>query len=558
MNEELDIEEWAPGVVVLITLVGGFLRVVLLAEKGMWLDEAFSVWLANKPLPDLLQWVVKIDQHPPLYYTLLHHWIAATSDAAYDARLLSALLGAATIPLIYLIGKRMSGVVMGLAAAVILAVSPFHIYFGQETRMYALLSFNAAVAIYALVRLLTDERAVKPIGSQFRAYLHTWRTASAIHPSADNAFGNHRPPATGWRTYFSGRRWAPIQTVETDLAWIVLILFSAATMLTHNTAVLFPVAVNLFVFGLMVYQRSNPAAVPAFQAPSLGNWLKAQVGVFLLWSPWLYFFVRQVAAVDQRFWIPPPTWGSVLQTLRTFLNASAPLPPLQSALIWGFYALVLGLGVVHFRGTRSRLAFLVVLFAVPFLGELIVSLRRPIFYDRTLIWTTIPLYLLLAAGVAQFKHRFALITVVGLLSMINLFSAGDYYRFYQKEDWSTPAGYVANFAEKGDLVLFNSNFVVIPFDYYFEPYEELYSIEVKKQGIPLDLYNDGVLEPAMTEGDIPALISLVQQHDRVWLVYSHNAYTDPTGLVPQTLAEQMRLTRTRDFYGGQVQLYEQP
>jgi len=34
----------------------------------------------------------------------------------------------------------------------------------------------------------------------------------------------------------------------------------------------------------------------------------------------------------------------------------------------------------------------------PFLGELIVSLRRPIFFDRTLIWTTIPLYLVLAAG----------------------------------------------------------------------------------------------------------------------------------------------------------------
>jgi hypothetical protein len=30
------------------------------------------------------------------------------------------------------------------------------------------------------------------------------------------------------------------------------------------------------------------------------------------------------------------------------------------------------------------------------------------------------------------------------------------------------------------------------------------------------------------------------------------------GLIPRTLASQMKLIRTRDFYGGQVQLYGNP
>jgi hypothetical protein len=145
--------------------------------------------------------------------------------------------------------------------------------------------------------------------------------------------------------------------------------------------------------------------------------------------------------------------------------------------------------------------------------------------------------------------------VLGILSTNYLFSTGDYYRFWQKEDWSTAAGYVANFAQKDDLVLFNSNFVVIPFDYYFRTYEDLYSIQVEKQGVPLDLFDSGILEPKMTESDIPKLVSLLSGRNRVWLVYSHNSYTDPMGLVPQTLASKMRLIRTRDFYGGQVQLY---
>jgi hypothetical protein len=148
--------------------------------------------------------------------------------------------------------------------------------------------------------------------------------------------------------------------------------------------------------------------------------------------------------------------------------------------------------------------------------------------------------------------------VLGILGTNNVFSAGDYYRFFQKEDWSTAAGYVANFAEKDDLVLFNSNFVEIPFDYYFQPYEKQYSLQVVKQGVPLDLLESGIPEPKMTTNDIPRLISLLSGHNRVWLVYSHDSYTDPMGLIPQTLVSQKKLIQTRDFYGGQVQLYENP
>jgi mannosyltransferase len=182
MDEENELEESAPWLVIIIAMIGGFLRVVMLGNKGMWLDETFSVWLANHSVVDMLQWIVKIDQHPPLYYLLLHYWIALNGDTPYYARLFSALFGAATIPVIYLIGRRLSSVLVGLAAAVFLALSPFNIYFAQETRMYTLLMFNAAVAIYALVRLLTDPRSVRPIGSQFREYLHAWHTLGPVEP----------------------------------------------------------------------------------------------------------------------------------------------------------------------------------------------------------------------------------------------------------------------------------------------------------------------------------------------------------------------------------------
>jgi uncharacterized membrane protein len=526
MNDELDFDELAPWLALFITLIGGFLRVFMLADKGLWLDETFSVWLANQSVPDMLQWIVKIDPHPPLYYLLLHAWTAFNGDTPYGARLLSALFGTATIPFIYLIGLRLSGPIVGLAAAAFVAFSTFNVYFAQEARMYTLLMFVAAVAIYALVRLLTDPRATLPIGSQLRAYLPAWRTSS-------------------------------LQTISTDLAWIGFVVFSAAALLTHNTAVCFVLAANVFVFGLLLFQKIHRTGPPpALQAPSLGNWIKAQLGILLLWSPWLWAFMAQASRVSQEFWLPAPDGNTVVQTLRSLLNTSAS-SQLSLAMTWTL-CVVLCLGIVYYRKKLAIFLLLATLFAVPVLGELIVSVYRPIFLGRTLIWLTIPLFLLLAAGIAQLKFRLLMIMVMGLLVTNYLFSTSDYYRFGQKEDWSTAAGYVALFAEQDDLVLFNSNFVEIPFNYYFQAYEEQYATRVEKRGIPLDLFTTGVLEPKMTARDISELLSLVDGRDQVWLVYSHDSYTDPQGLIPQTLAAHMQLSRTREFYGGEVQLYVTP
>jgi mannosyltransferase len=503
--------------------------------------------------------MIRIDQHPPLYYLLLHYWMILKGDTPYYVRLLSALFGAATIPIIYLIGKRISGAVMGLVAAVFLALSLFNIYYAQETRMYTLLTFNAAVAIYALVRLLSDSRSLNPIGSQFLEYLRDWRKPGPAQPPDPKGDLSYlvEPPRTGWRAWIYRHRWSPIQTIETDLAWVTLIVFSAATLFSHNTAVFFILAANIFVLGLMLYQRIKKSeSSPTLQAPSLGNWVKAQVVIFLLWSPWLLVFIKQASRVDQEFWIPKPSWDDVTRMLRTLLNPSAP-NQISQVMTWILFA-VLCFGLVYFRKKLSIFFFLATLFVVPILGELIVSIRRPIFLDRTLIWITIPLFLLLAAGIAQLRFRLLIIVALGILGTNYLFSTGDYFRFMQKEDWGTAAGYVANFAQKDDLVLFNSNFVEIPFNYYFKPYEDLYSIQVEKQGVPQDLFDSGVLEPRMTTNDIPGLISLLHGHDRVWLVYSHDSYTDPMGIIPQTLASKMKIIKERDFYGGKVQLYGTP
>lgn len=539
-----------------ITALGGALRFYQIGNKGLWLDEAFSVWLGWQPVGEMLAWLLRIDQHPPLYYALLHFWMALGDDAA-TVRALSALLGTLTIPVMFLLGRRLADDKVGLLAALILAASPFHVRFAQETRMYTLLTLNAALALYCLARLLTDPRAAGvPLGQQFIDLWQTWRsTRAAERETLTETVGYARDlrGRTDWVQAPTRHRWLSLRTIETDLAWLGYMCFTAATLLSHNTAVFFPFAVNLFVLGLILRYRRLPASPDSTSLvpPSLGNWIAAQVGTFLLWSPWLMAFVIQSIGVYREFWIWPPTWLSIIETIGSFLCAFLPRQVRWLDALWMVYVALLALGIVHFRRRPAHIALLLVVFTTPFVGELLVSLRRPIFYDRTLIWTSLPLYLLLAAGLRQMRYPPYILASLCVILAANLVSVRNYYVHFQKEEWNKAAAYVAERVEPDDLILFNATWVQIPFDFYFR----FYGRPVAEHGVPVDLFDRGILEPKMTESDLPRLRALIRGRERVWLVYSHDWYTDPQGLIPQTLDRELRLLSRRDFFGLQVRLY---
>ena len=456
------------------------------------------------------------------------------------------------------------GTTVGLLAALILALSPFHVRFAQETRMYTTLMLNASLALLALSYLLTDARsAAMPIGRQLGDFYRAWRAGHRCPRSAPL-----RPIWPGSATWSSRR----------------------PHLLSHNTAVLFPLATNLFVIGFVVWGRGSgirsqesgvrsqrtgvrgqgsDAAPPSFQLPAsslqpptsnlqppaLANWLIAQLGVFLLWSPWLVAFVIQAAGVYQEFWISKPTLGTVLDTLKTFLSAMLPTGQFGWAdVVWAAYGFLAILGIVRLRKQPALIAFLAVLFLTPIIGEWLVSLRRPIFSDRTLIWATLPLYLLLAAGIAQLRYRPTILVAVVILVAANLLSLRQYYSFFDKEEWDKAAAYVGERVEADDMLLFNATWVQIPFDYYFR-YQNR---PVTKHGAPVDLFDRGTLEPKMAESDLPRLRELISDQQRVWLIYSHNWYTDPNNLIPTALSQDLKLLDQHQFNGLEVRLYGRP
>jgi len=130
------------GVVVVAVAAGVALR--LYTRSSLWLDEALTVNIASLPLSELTA-ALRRDGAPPLYYVLLHGWMAIAGGSDIAVRSLSAVFGVATLPLLHRAGRRLGGAVVGVAALVLIATSPFALRYATEARMYTLVALLVTV-----------------------------------------------------------------------------------------------------------------------------------------------------------------------------------------------------------------------------------------------------------------------------------------------------------------------------------------------------------------------------------------------------------------------------
>lgn len=137
----------------LITAAGAGLRFYHLGAEPMWFDEAYTALSVQLPIGGILE-RLRGEGNAPLYYLLMHVWTAWFGDGEVTMRFVSALLGTATLPLLYVVGARMFSAPAGLIAAALAALSPLHIHYSQEARMYPLVPPFAICALFGLQRLL--------------------------------------------------------------------------------------------------------------------------------------------------------------------------------------------------------------------------------------------------------------------------------------------------------------------------------------------------------------------------------------------------------------------
>ena len=193
----------ATGLVLVLAVVVRFLTV-----STMWLDEAQTVAIARLPLGDMAEGL-RHDGAPPLFYVLLHGWMRIFGEGDLAVRALSGLFGLATLPLVWIAGRRLGGRSVAWAAVILVAASPFAVRYATEARMYSMVIVLVLVGYLALTELLQrpgSRRALVGVGVVTAALLltHYWSfyvlfvTAVSLVVVARRA-GAGSPAATGAR-----------------------------------------------------------------------------------------------------------------------------------------------------------------------------------------------------------------------------------------------------------------------------------------------------------------------------------------------------------------------
>ena len=454
-----------------ITLGAFALRVVRLDFQPLWWDEGYSMFFATRDFGTMLARTA-VDIHPPLYYALLQIWIALAGTGEDAVRLLSVVIGVATIPLIYALAHKLFGNRrVALIAALLLALSPFHIYYSQEVRMYGLVTLLCLASVYLFVQLLS------------------------MPPGKPN----------------------------TMLVAGAYILVTTAALYTQYYAA-FIVAFEILFFFIIAFRRS-----PLAPRNSFVHWIAAWVSITLLYLPWviyaggkLYTYVTAKVSIERYAPLDPLTF--LAQHLAVFS-----LGHLSdwTWLAWGSIVLialaVIGTASFYRRGAevaeninnsfppRLRgelcLLYLLVPLALGYVINLVYPFH-PIRNERLLLIAAPAFLLLVALGTDALWRRRAWLGAIALVVAAGL-SAASLYDFYTvprypNDDYRPLIAELQALAQPGDAFL-----AIYPWQIgYLETYYAGAPLDITET--PSDAWNN---HPGLMQRTLDALNA---NHPRVW------------------------------------------
>ena len=159
MTTGLSSKRWLWGLVYLVCSAFGLRALALIDSTGLWSDELYTVGKSFQPSYQALLAMLRLDTHPPLYYTLIWVWGHLLQPSAITLRLFSWLA--------YLAGGLIMTVQAGnlarlnslsrpklaMAAGALMAFcSPYPVRFAIEGKGYALLVLLVSLAWWCRLR----------------------------------------------------------------------------------------------------------------------------------------------------------------------------------------------------------------------------------------------------------------------------------------------------------------------------------------------------------------------------------------------------------------------
>ena len=122
----------------LVFAVAIVLRLAGISVQNLWYDEHYTLRVALVPLRDLLDVLVAEEgSKPPLYFVFMHYWVKISSSEFW-LRASSAFFGGVDCVAAAALGRQIFRHPRGILLGWLLVFAPFHIYYSQEARPYAL------------------------------------------------------------------------------------------------------------------------------------------------------------------------------------------------------------------------------------------------------------------------------------------------------------------------------------------------------------------------------------------------------------------------------------
>lgn len=396
-------------VILLLTLLLAFAaRVNCLDCQSLWLDEAASAYRTALPLPALFQDAADNLQAPG-YFLLLRGWVALAGISAFSLRYFSVLSGLLLAPVAYQFGRRhLHHRPTAFLAALLAATSPAHIYYSQETRMYAILP-----VLYLLLLGLV---------------LQLWRRP-------------HR------------------------LLWIAIAILEALAVYLHLFSAFMLVALNLLLAFTYVRRHSTRNFLRSWASSQLLTFLVILPWLWFTWRNGGGLPANlDAAAAGAAFFSVQNYLDEVWPFLWTGLVGLRPVFVYWSLLLAAL--LFMGLALATTRAaahTKRALLTLLVAAGVPLLLGALVWYYNPLTHPRYLVFLVGPLAILLAQALASLAANRVLRLLVPaallliLLLDVSALRAARVDSEHRRYDAAALASAIADRAKPADIALMPPN-----------------------------------------------------------------------------------------------------
>jgi len=399
----------------LLILISGVIYFAGISHESIWWDEAFSAFMAEHTPSEIL-YFIPTDNHPPLYYLLLHLAVSAFGNSAWALRLPSVLGAIGLVALGVWPVRRVLGDKTALIYSGLTLLTPVILIYAHEARMYSLTNFSVtACALFGFLAVKENrfvDWALFGLFSLASAYLHYYGLMAAFF---------------------------------TNLLLFVWILFKNQSRLKA-----YLITAGIVCLGYIPWVK---VLLQQIQNVSRGFWVSAVSleGIFnALIQPFAYKEIY-----------PSPTPGMV------------------ALLLLSLIVIVSGL-VIVFRDkvTNSNQfpSFTLTIYLCSFITPIIISqFSRPIFYERYVIVLDGLFLLLLSLGVSLLPKKWLQVGALIIYAVLNIFTIKDVYTQFFNYPMKEVASYLKDEIQPGDLIITSEQYSMGPALYFFPQATHFYS-----------------------------------------------------------------------------------